>query len=283
MKALKEFYQFIQNISLDVVAGSVAMSFLFSKICNVNLSIQIYCVLGVCVWLIYTFDHLLDAKKIEGLAKTRRHRFHQLHYDFLMISWVVLLAFGLLFSIIFLSAITWYWGICIVLFSVFHFVLVHYFGSSKSKLVLKELGVSWSYTAGIVIGPFSLASGLEWYYAFSFILLFLVVLFNLIMFSYFDYFKDVKNKQASFAVNYGVAFTRIFLFILFGIITLLSSYALLFVDVLNLYYYFSICFLFSVGIFYFLMVVLIEHRSNSETFRKIGDAVFLLPFLLLFF
>lgn len=281
MKALVQFYQFIQNISLDVVFGAMSMTFLFAKLCQVDLPAIVYIILALCVWLIYTFDHLLDAKNIEGLAKTRRHRFHQLHYDTLIIIWLILLGVGALTAIFLLPKVVWYWGGFVVTFSIVHLVLVHYLGSNKSKLVLKEVGVAWIYSAGIVIAPFALAERLEVVYLYSFLVLFLVVLFNLIMFSYFDYERDVRNKLSSIAINWGINTTRYILYTLFAVLSLVSSFALFLVDVNNMYYYFTISFLLSVGIFYLLMVVLIENESSSETYRKIGDAVFLLPFLLL--
>jgi 4-hydroxybenzoate polyprenyltransferase len=282
MKSVVQFYQFIQNISIDVVMGSIAMTYLFAQLCLVDLPPVVYGLLAVCVWLIYTFDHLSDAHKIESLAITRRHRFHQLHYDILFLIWLVLLALGLLVAIFMLPKIIWFWGSFVVGFSALHLLLVHYLGSVKSKLVLKEFGVAWNYSVGIVVAPFAIAEQLEMIHLISFILLFLVVLFNLIMFSYFDYDKDVKNRQRSVAVNWGITSTRYFLYILFGTLSLVSIMSLLFVEVNNIYYYLIICFLFSIGIFYLLMIVLIDHRSNSETYRKIGDAIFLIPFVLMF-
>ena len=283
MKALTQSYQFIQNISVDVVIGATAMAYLFSKITATELPWVVYVVLGICVWLIYTFDHLLDARKISKAATTRRHRFHQLYFDVLIIAWILLFAVGMLISIFLLPKVIWYWGSFIVIFSVLHLVLVHFFGSIKSKLVLKEVGVAWSYSAGIVVGPFGLADSVEVIDVVSFTLLFFVVLFNLIMFSYFDYYKDQKNEQSSIAINFGVEVTTILLFVLFGIITLFTTYALFVIDVSNIYYYFGVSFLFLVGLFYLLMVLLVDHRSNSETYRKVGDIVFLLPLVLLLF
>ena len=281
MKVLVRVYQFIQNISLDVVCGAMAMAFLFAQLCTVNLPSFVYSILAVCVWLIYTFDHLLDAKNIEGVAKTRRHRFHQLHYDSLIIIWVILLGFGFLLSVFWLPKVIWYWGAYIVAFSIIHLVLVHYFGSTKSRLVLKEVGVAWIYSGGIVLAPFALSTQMELAYALSFVVLFLVVLFNLIMFSYFDYERDLRNKLSSIAVNWGLPTTKHILYTLFGVIVLISTYALLAVEVNNMYYYLTICFLLSVAIFYLLMVVLIDNDRSSETYRKMGDAVFLLPLFLL--
>ncbi len=281
MKVISRFYQFLQNLSIDVAIGAMAMSYLFAKVTHVEMKWEIYAVLGVCVWLIYTFDHLLDAKRMKGLAKTRRHRFHQLYYDELLISWLLFFTVALLLAIFFLPLVIWKWGMVVVSFSTLHLVLVHYFGSTKSKLVLKELGGAWNYSAGIVIAPFALATSFEWVYLLSFLLLFLVALFNLVMFSYFDYQKDIKNEYSSIAINYGIVPTRNFMYGLFGMLVVLTSGLLVFVHIENFAYYLTTCFLFSIGLFYFLMVVLIDYRSHSETYRKLGDMVFLLPLLLL--
>jgi len=281
MKSLERFYALLQYLSIDVVLGSMAMAFLFSKICDVSLVSSTYLILGICVWLIYTFDHLLDAKKIEGVAETRRHRFHQLYFRRLRGCWLILLCVGLILSFIFLPVITWYWGLVVVFFSVLHFVLIFKFGASKSKLVLKEIGVAWSYSVGVVVAPFSLLTTFKWSFVFIFILFFCVVFLNLIMFSYFDYFKDLKNKQSSIAVNYGLGNTRMLLLSLFGLVIFLCLGIILCVS-MSAVLFFSVCFFFLISVFYVLMIVLVKHPDNSELFRKVSDLVFLLPLLLVF-
>lgn len=281
MKELGRTYQIIQNLSLDVVLGATAMAYLFSRLCEVILPNAIYLILGICVWLIYTFDHLLDAKRIERIAKTRRHRFHQIYFDRLMIVWWIVFSIGLLFAIFLIPKETWQWGAFVVLFSVLHLLLVYFLSSNKSKLVLKELGVSWTYSAGIVVGPFSLSQSIGWPQVLCFGLLLLVTSFNLIMYSYFDYAKDVKNKVSSIAINYGVVLTRKIQYGLFTLITLMSFWGLFMIEVSNFAYYLTVSFLFGIGLFYLLMLVLIDHKSNTDTYRKVGDIVFLLPFLLL--
>ena len=282
MKIIIQVYQFIQFVSLDVVAGAITMTFLFSRLYHVFLSTEIYFVLAICVWLIYTIDHLLDAKNIKGSANTRRHRFHQLYFIPLVYLSSILLVVGFLLSLVFVPLVTWRWGLVLTLFSLLHFILVHFFGSNKSKLVFKELGVAFGYTCGVLIAPISLCSRFEWYYGLSAGLLFLVVLFNLIMFSYFDYHKDIKNQQTSFVVNYGLRCSRFILYSLFALITIVSAYALVIGDWLEFYYLFSILLLFFIGLGYMLMVVFMDASDSSDRFRKVGDAVFIFPVVILF-
>jgi hypothetical protein len=67
-------------LSLDVVAGAVAGALFFGEILQVQLSFSVLTALGLTVWIIYTLDHLRDAKQILNVASTDRHRFHQEHF-----------------------------------------------------------------------------------------------------------------------------------------------------------------------------------------------------------
>ena len=83
-------YRFINNTSLDVVAGAISSALFFARIMHVTSLPQGIISLGLSVWIIYTTDHLLDARRIKQLASTERHRFHQ--NNFFILSVLLLLA-----------------------------------------------------------------------------------------------------------------------------------------------------------------------------------------------
>jgi len=53
----------------------------FARLLDVAILPQGLISLGLTVWIIYTADHLLDAKKFKNKMRlTERHRFHQRHF-----------------------------------------------------------------------------------------------------------------------------------------------------------------------------------------------------------
>ena len=52
---------FVQNLSLDITAGAVVMSFFVAHLLGVALTVSMVIGLAIAIWLIYTLDHLKDA------------------------------------------------------------------------------------------------------------------------------------------------------------------------------------------------------------------------------
>ena len=65
MRAGLRFYQYINILSLDIAAGAVISAVFFAQIFNVQIKPYGLLALGLTVWIIYTVDHLRDAKKIK--------------------------------------------------------------------------------------------------------------------------------------------------------------------------------------------------------------------------
>src|SRR5688572_15677356 len=86
MKAVKSLYQYVNILSLDVVAGAVICSLFFARIFNLMVSQYGLAALALTVWIIYTIDHLRDAKTIRKVASTDRHRFHQKYFGHILIT-----------------------------------------------------------------------------------------------------------------------------------------------------------------------------------------------------
>ena len=71
---LSKAYRLINILSIDVVAGAVCSALFFARLLQVSLLPYGIISLALTVWIIYTADHLLDAKRVEGVATTRRCR-----------------------------------------------------------------------------------------------------------------------------------------------------------------------------------------------------------------
>src|SRR5690554_6802588 len=92
---LRIFYDNLQILSIDIVLGACAGMLFFDRLIGADLRMLLYVLLGLAVWCIYTFDHLLDAKQIKKTASTPRHAFHQKHFRTLAILLGIFGSFGL--------------------------------------------------------------------------------------------------------------------------------------------------------------------------------------------
>lgn len=276
-KTLKD----LQNLSLDVVLGSVTMSWLFAKANEVRVPLAVYLILAVAVWLAYTFDHLLDAIKIKSEAKTSRHRFHQSNFKALIVSWIAVLASGLVIAILYLPLQTWHWGSGVVFFTTVYFVLIHFFRPIRSKFALKKAGVAWCYATGVVVGPLSFHDHLSWLQVLSFLFLFVIAFFNLVMFGFFESRNDMKQGHASITINDKkgwIAFTMkgiLFISLILGICLLIMGSD-------NPYFYLLNGYLLFISIFYYTMVSF-GHLNRTSLYRVLGDGVFIAPLILIAF
>ena len=65
-----------QILSLDVVLGAVSVGVFATQLLQVKANPYWWIILAVAVWVIYTFDHLVDGFKKKGESTIYRHRFH---------------------------------------------------------------------------------------------------------------------------------------------------------------------------------------------------------------
>src|SRR5690606_1730538 len=84
MKGAIKAYQYVNILSLDVAAGAVIGSAFFAHLFGAHVAPIVYVALALTVWVVYTLDHLRDARSIPGVAATDRHRFHQQYFKVLM-------------------------------------------------------------------------------------------------------------------------------------------------------------------------------------------------------
>jgi hypothetical protein len=138
------FYRLLNILSIDVALGAVCSGIFFAHILQADITPYSLASLGFSVWIIYTADHLLDAKKISTSATTNRHRFHQQHFQLLLILVIVAACMNavLLFFIRRPALIT---GIVLVVLVILYLLIQH------SLKFLKEIFVAIVYTAGVLL------------------------------------------------------------------------------------------------------------------------------------
>src|SRR6187551_1052386 len=197
LQNLTRFYRLLNILSIDVALGAVCSGIFFAYILHADITPYSLISLGLSVWIIYTADHLLDAKKMKTSATTNRHRFHQQHFKGL--SALIVIATGinvvLLFFIRRPALIT---GIVLVILVVLYLLIQH------SLKFLKEMFVAIVYTAGVLL-PAMTNTELVWrdWNWIVIVQFFLIAFLNLIIFSWFDYENDVQDNRVSFVTIFG--------------------------------------------------------------------------------
>ncbi len=268
------FLKTLHYLSLDVVVGAVASSWLFWKMPDgiTKPDVPSLLILGICTWIIYILDRLLDNIKSE--PQDARHEFHFQHQYYLQITIIVLLfvAFTLVF---FLPKNVIYFGIGLSFFLVIYFIILKKFSQKSNYQYFKEIFTAILYSVSIIGSAFSTKQDLgliDYLVGFNF---FLLVHQSILIFSFYEakLFPETKNLANKFGKrNCTYSIVGICAFILLSSFFEASIFTkkVFLVETLM-----SIC---SVLI-YFSQTKL----AKNEHYRWLGEMVFWLPILLIFF
>src|ERR1700710_2690108 len=79
------FFKTLNLLSIDVAVGAMVCALWFTRMLSAGPRPYAITSLGLTVWIIYTCDHLLDAKRLSQTASTARHRFHQQHFKTIIV------------------------------------------------------------------------------------------------------------------------------------------------------------------------------------------------------
>lgn len=270
-KRLTKLYQFLNLLSLDVAAGAVVCALFFCKIFQVNVLIQGLACLGLTVWIIYTVDHLLDARATQYPASSRRHRFHQDHFQ--LIAGLVMLATVLDGTLVLFVRRP-------VLQSGFYLALAValYLIVQRNLKFAKEISGAVLYCSGVMLPALSLMRGLPDRAQGILILQFCITVFcNLILFSLFDLRSDIRDRHQSFVTSIGERNTRGVLFVLFALNAILVVYQV----VRHVNYPGPLTVLTSMNALLFMILIFRKRFEDRERYRLLGDAVFLVPLFFL--
>lgn len=249
--------------------GAVCCAEWFAVLFEVTLRPYALVSLGLTVWIIYTVDHLLDARKVIGAASTDRHRFHQKNFWVLLAVLALAIALDIL-VVFFIRREVFNAGIVLSVIMMIYFLLQHYLRHFKEFVIaiLFSCGVllpAWSLSPESASGGLTLLIG-------QFIL---SALLNLLLFSWFDQNNDIKDKRESFVTLVGERTTKKIIVFLFISNAVLMGASLLYSP--DLMYQELIIFLMN----FVLAVVFIQRRlfAVNDRFRLVGDCIFLFPVL----
>ena len=273
---IKLIYDYIQVLSLDVVIGSIVVSSLFANITNADINFNYYYFLGVSVWLVYTMDHLIDAYKIKGIAITFRHRFHQTYFKTLALIWSIIFTVSIITAYLYLPQQIILLGLYVVVIVSAHLILVVFLWTKISKIIQKEVSVGIGYTLGVLLLPYIYGTKLNAFFFFFSLELFMIVMLNIYLFSYYDKEKDKLQGQISIAKHVGNSGLLLLLNFVFIVTSLVMAIiTLMFTKQLH-YQLIFFCMLVAL----WLIFIYHSYFNKNDRYRILGDAIFLFPLIL---
>ena len=268
MALLVRLYRLINILSIDVATGAVVSALFFASIFDVTITPYGLIALGLSVWIIYTADHLRDARKIKTQASSARHAFHQRYFTDLLITVVVAVIVNMVL-VFFIRPNVLIGGILLM-----GLVIVYLFFQRRFHF-MKEFFVAVIYVGGILLPSVVVTNKVITTYHLILIAdFFLIGLVNLYMFSWFDAERDRRDNLGSFAVKFGLIRTRIMLVTLF----LLCFSGVAIQLAYSLYSKEALIILLMSSVLLFIAVKR-DFFSRKELYRLCGDAIFFLPAL----
>lgn len=268
MKFIFSFYKTINALSLDVALGAMICACFFAKHFMITILPQGIAILGLTVWIIYTVDHLADAKRITHTASMFRHQFHQKYFISLSVV-VAIAAWAEFILLFFIREKLFFAGLVVGLLTFIYILFNRWF------LYVKELAGALLYCTGIFLPTFTFQQKhfliFDWIVVVQF---FLIVFINLILFSWMDYHQDKNDRHTSLALQIGKEGAGMILKILFLLIFSLTSYTFFVVPRLGLMYLLMVLVLLMLFLFP-------KYFKKQAKYRFLGDAIFFFPILFL--
>jgi hypothetical protein len=263
---MKSIFQYINTLSIDVSIGAICSALFFAKYFHVSILPVGIASLGLTVWIIYSVDHLLDAKRIAHPASTFRHRFYQKNFLVLIVitTTACLIDFVLIFSIrrpVFIG------GVILI------GVVILYLALNRWWRIPKEIIIAFLYVAGVLLPSLAVTKlpTKEWP-VILIVQFFLTALLNLLIFAWCDRNHDTADELSSFVLKFGDVKSKIAINVVFATNILLAIFsgfnrASILICVMN--------------VVLILLFVKSDFFAKDDRFRFVGDAVFLLPILIL--
>jgi hypothetical protein len=259
MERLIRIYRFFNLLSIDVVLGAVCSALFFARIFNVSIHPQGLLSLALTVWIVYTIDHLLDARKVIGNASTDRHQFHQRH-DSILVPCVIVAILADALIVFFIRRPVLEGGVVLIAGVAVYLLVQQY------TKIFKEIFIAVMYTMGVLL-PSVMVTHVPCY-TWPWVLLvqfFLLALTNLLIFSWFDHEFDTRDKRSSFVTIIGPKHTRTIIMILFVITAALTG----FTRELRASLY-----VLAADSLLFCIFLRPDFFRRADRFRLMGDAIF---------
>jgi 4-hydroxybenzoate polyprenyltransferase len=267
---MKSILKYINGFSIDVALGAVvfsnALAFYFGTALPFQVSLLLFC----AVWVIYTLDHLLDAKSTHSAEVSFRHSLHarfSIHLSVIVGIATLISGYTLFFVD---EAFIW------IGLSFSAFISLYLYLNYKYCLYAKELIVAVGYTFGILLGVLIMV---EFQLSLNHIVIifqiFLIAFLNLVVFAFIEYDQDARAGFSSLAITLGrnttskllLLFTMLFFLIQ---VVFISNGTFLLFDPIQIVLFVMVISLYTV---YYKR----EELLNNSLYRILGDGIFFLP------
>lgn len=265
----------LRNLSFDVVLGALASGAMAQAVMETNLTTTWFVVLALCVWLMYTIDHLLDAWRVGSVASTSRHRFHYRHRKALLAATLV--------ATMLTGCVVWLYfpvqhilfGASILAITALHFFIVHSVRHQTKALIHKEALVATIYSAGIWGIPIIEASTVGLKEMLLVAGFFALAYGNLLMFAMFEEEVDRKDGHQSLARAIGMSATkRLTVALCILAVAFAVSAATLGPDAVIATSAAAFC---AIAVIFIGITLRPQYFGAEERYRMYGDAAFFLP------
>ena len=273
-------YQLFSILSIDVVIGTLIGAAFSSRLLGVHPDVWFYVILALSVWILYTSDHLVDARRLKGKAHTQRHLFHHSNFKVLSLLVFVLAIVDCLLVFIKLPQQIIFAGFILFIITSVYFGALSMLKSRKSFLLQKEFIVALVYTAGVWIGPLALRNYKLLNYEILFLISFFLIVWSVVLlYSLIEYPEDRLDGHHTLATRIGVRSAQRFIY---GVLLLVAMVSISMIAVNPLEFELRTARLFLVmALIAGLMNTFPEFFKYNYRYRYIGEMIFWLPVLLL--
>ena len=267
----------IQILSLDVVLGACVSTVFVAQFVAAPISFASLVALAICVWLIYTADHLLDAYRLgKKVAHTARHRYHQTRFRAIAVAWgvVALLGVGVLF---FLTPRLIYYGLLLTAGVGVYFALTQY--TTWTQWLPKEFITALLYTTGVFLPSLAVyESPLYWNLGVLFFQYFFLALGNLLLFSWFETDIDQQDGHESFARRVGRPLTYNMVLLCLAAVVASTVLMLILITTSSTSLAAQLTVL-TMGLVLLVIAWRPDYFRPDHRYRWLGDGIFLLPII----
>jgi hypothetical protein len=260
--------KYIRWLSLDIAfGGAILLSFVVQKVYDLELPFPVIVAFSIAVLIIYTADHILDARRLQ-FPTMSRHIFHKNNSKWLTY-YLIFLTVGGFICLFFLPKRVILAGITIALFSIFYLIV----NRLLSKMGIKEFTVAFVYSLAIFILPIIYLT-LSLYDGLMFLQLLVLAFSNLLIISIYEHEYDQKDRTTSFVHVIGFFRTKYLVYFLL-LIDFTVALIIYFFHISSDYQLFialsTLC----------LFAIVSNHRifSQNERYRWASDLIFALPIL----
>jgi 1,4-dihydroxy-2-naphthoate octaprenyltransferase len=275
MKHVLRMLFWFRHLNIDVGIAAVTCSIMAFKVLNVNIHYSFWIILFLSTWSIYTIDHIFDGIKEAKQNQSNRYTFYSRNRKTLLIG--IVNGF-ILFQ--FLDIRMVYAGIIMGTFSILYFLQIQ---KIIQLLPLpKDILSSLMFSIGIWVFPLFLNQSPIHFHEILFIVTFsFVVMINVLLYSLNDFEIDKKHKNQTLMHKIGETHTTSFMIFVFVVSYIFILLLIVFTDNPTITH--SSIALIIMQLMHYIVFIKRDYFIKNERFFKIGNLIFIIPVIVLFF